>query len=538
MPPLPNYPHKFSATLSKNNFLLGGQYYPSKDKFRQKRRRFLGKRQHTLYLALKQQWLATPPHKRFALVSVLVVLVTVMTLVVIQLTQQYHPSPLQISWSKQKQQLQPPRLHETTLTLPQLSQEQAEIVLLQRQRSNAERLKLFEQVAPEWFHRNEMQQPEQQQKDFHNDDAPPADEAREETDGEPDPEIIPPATVHKEEAITTTDKEDLLSPTASPLPPHPPVEAPTATPLRTLQTMESNQTYPNNCPANLTATHMDTTLVVQASLDRIWVLDETCRRWTGPIVAVVVLKNNETEEVSELAGWRDKCPQLELVLYHFSGAPDQYPVNHARNIGLDSVSTSHILVVDVDFVPSMHLNHKIRATLEQQMGVSEEAHLQDNNSNKQALVVPAFERVLETPCRSEDDCMRHLRHNSSFIPGTFEALQGCVLAEDCIVFQSDVNWEGHHSTRSAEWLARQWYEDDKPAVTEQTEQEKTTHKKMSLQQVRTLKCFDSFRYEPYVVIRWCPSQQAEPKPVAPYYDERFHGYGKNKIEHISHLRFL
>jgi len=24
----------------------------------------------------------------------------------------------------------------------------------------------------------------------------------------------------------------------------------------------------------------------------------------------------------------------------------------------------------------------------------------------------------------------------------------------------------------------------------------------------------------------------------PYYDERFHGYGKNKIEYIAHLRFL
>lgn len=25
--------------------------------------------------------------------------------------------------------------------------------------------------------------------------------------------------------------------------------------------------------------------------------------------------------------------------------------------------------------------------------------------------------------------------------------------------------------------------------------------------------------------------------MTPYYDERFYGYGKNKIQHISHLRF-
>jgi len=27
-------------------------------------------------------------------------------------------------------------------------------------------------------------------------------------------------------------------------------------------------------------------------------------------------------------------------------------------------------------------------------------------------------------------------------------------------------------------------------------------------------------------------------PVAPYYDERFYGYGKNKIQYVSHLRLM
>jgi predicted glycosyltransferase involved in capsule biosynthesis len=50
-----------------------------------------------------------------------------------------------------------------------------------------------------------------------------------------------------------------------------------------------------------------------------------------------------------------------------------------------------------------------------------------------------------------------------------------------------------------------------------------------------------------VVIRWCPGSSSTAtsaqssntttiRPVAPYYDERFHGYGKNKIEFIAHLR--
>jgi hypothetical protein len=43
-----------------------------------------------------------------------------------------------------------------------------------------------------------------------------------------------------------------------------------------------------------------------------------------------------------------------------------------------------------------------------------------------------------------------------------------------------------------------------------------------------VKCFKSGRYEPYVVI----SAAASPR-----YDERFTGYGKNKIQFIQHIRF-
>ena len=42
-------------------------------------------------------------------------------------------------------------------------------------------------------------------------------------------------------------------------------------------------------------------------------------------------------------------------------------------------------------------------------------------------------------------------------------------------------------------------------------------------------CFDSPRYEPYLALRYC-------KGFTPMYDERFYGYGKNKISYISHIR--
>jgi hypothetical protein len=122
-----------------------------------------------------------------------------------------------------------------------------------------------------------------------------------------------------------------------------------------------------------------------------------------------------------------------------------------------------------------------------------------------ALVVPALERVSNKP-----SSLDALKHNSSYLPRTMDELRRCMQAMECIVFQSNNNWEGHSSTRTHEWLDGS--------------------------KLRRIECFDSMRYEPYVVVRFCPNDKKQ--LVAPWYDERFHGYGKNKIEYISHLRWM
>ena len=161
------------------------------------------------------------------------------------------------------------------------------------------------------------------------------------------------------------------------------------------------------------------------------------------------------------------------------------------------------------------------------------------------LVVFVFVCVLVPPCTSADACRQHLQRNSSFLPQTFDDLRHCVSALQCAVFQRSVNWDGHYSTRSEEWLEGQWFDDDDwvvetveentTAVTEHEAKTKHLHR-----HPRTIPCFHSLRYEPYVVIRWCPATAtgtvpteqptSHNRPVAPYYDELFYGYGKNKIE--------
>ena len=43
-------------------------------------------------------------------------------------------------------------------------------------------------------------------------------------------------------------------------------------------------------------------------------------------------------------------------------------------------------------------------------------------------------------------------------------------------------------------------------------------------------CFKSNRYEPYMVLPMTP--------MTPMFEEAFHGYGKNKIQHVVHLRYI
>lgn len=331
------------------------------------------------------------------------------------------------------------------------------------------------------------------------------------------------------------------------------------TPRRLLRTLQTFDTLPNysSCSGNLSDTEIAVTLVVQTSLDRVWILDETCARWKSAIVVVVAIPPDERQQaIHDVIGWRDKCPQLRLILDYLdnnttmmttdtnSSIPEPYPVNALRNIALDAVQTSHVFVVDVDFIPSTDLHETIRSVLVSQ-----------TFGDKEAIVVPALQRILSPPCTTTEDCKRHLRTNATFIPRNFDDLKQCYDEHDCAIFQRDVNWPGHSSTRTQDWLERRWYKN-----------EESNTVAVAQRKIKSIACFDSLRYEPYVVIRWCPtateaalqpathlvayehasnaknnqiaSLERAAHPVSPYYDERFHGYGKNKIQHISHLRLL
>jgi hypothetical protein len=272
--------------------------------------------------------------------------------------------------------------------------------------------------------------------------------------------------------------------------------------VRTLENMKTDGT----CLSLDDPTAMSVSLVIHSTVERLWLLQETCRRWQSPIVLVVYYqpKRHNRQSWAQALDWKKACPKVKIVPVAATNDEEEweYPVNKLRNVGIDALETTHFLMVDVDFLPSGDLQSAIQQNFF--------TKFKSDYNQKVAMVVPAFERF--GTCETVKDCqmMSKKKGKNKFIPYSYKDIVGCVKVEDCGVFHAVDFLEGHLTTASDSWLKGEFFEGDIP---------------------RKIQCFTSFKYEPYVVLRKCQG-------VTPYYDERFYGYGKNKIEYISHLRFL
>ena len=178
--------------------------------------------------------------------------------------------------------------------------------------------------------------------------------------------------------------------------------------------------------------------------------------------------------------------RARVVLVHFlRGEPDEpYPVNRLRNIALEAVTTSHFLVTDVDLWPSRTLYNAFLSL--------PAAYLA---RERVATVVPAFETSNRV----------HKELGAASVPETFAGLRLCAAAGMCDVFKHAT--DTHTSTLYDTWWAARPGDD-----------------------AYNVPCFDSIRYEPYLLV---------PKAAhTPAFDERFVGYGKNKIQWVQHVRML
>ncbi|KAG7333046.1 hypothetical protein KOW79_003181 [Hemibagrus wyckioides] len=219
----------------------------------------------------------------------------------------------------------------------------------------------------------------------------------------------------------------------------------------------------------------DVTLVAQLSMDRLQMLEAICKHWEGPISLALYMSDAEAQQFLRYAQASEVLKNRKNVGYHIVYKEGQfYPVNLVRNVALRNSKTPYVFLTDIDFLPMYGLYDYLRKSIVQL----------DMANTKKALVVPAFET---------------LRYRLSFPKSKAELLSMLDMGT-LYTFRYHVWTKGHAPTNYAKWRTA------------------TTPYKVEWEA----------DFEPYVVVRRdCPE-----------YDQRFVGFGWNKVSHIMELDAL
>eukprot|EP00903_Cladosiphon_okamuranus_P017001 g15670.t1 len=234
----------------------------------------------------------------------------------------------------------------------------------------------------------------------------------------------------------------------------------------------------------------DVTLVSQTSQNRFWMLPFLCKRWPGPI-SIAILE--EDKDALPLA----LCSRM-VISSTAAQTPEEldptwYPVNRLRNVAVRAVKTSHFLMTDIDIWPDANAYQALHMRYRLETEKMEDA--------RNAIVFSAFSR--RRFCE-EEDCLQY----ANDVPETILDLKPCLETNTCGRFDAN-NPSGQGTAYVYYWRS----------MLRQPNQRSLEH----------ILCFKSHRFEPYLVVR--------KSALLPAFDERFVGYGKNKIQWINHLRY-
>lgn len=252
-------------------------------------------------------------------------------------------------------------------------------------------------------------------------------------------------------------------------------------------------------------TGIEVVLVTQCSMDRLPNLEAQLARWTGKASVAVYVKHteNKTEAMNTILSTIDMVRKrakkndgsgrfVDIAVAVVEGCMDDepYPINYLRNVALLEAQRQHaslknlaVLLVDVDFIPSSNLWSTVHSRR-----AAESVLIQ-----RKVIVCPAFE--------SKEDCPRSLA-----------GLKKLVDTGKAEGFHQSHFPQGHGPTQFATfWEKSLWSncQGDSSCDYSWLESYKVKYEKM---------------FEPYVIM----SAQD-----VPFYDERFQGYGLNKVSHLA-----
>jgi Glycosyl-transferase for dystroglycan len=260
-----------------------------------------------------------------------------------------------------------------------------------------------------------------------------------------------------------------------------------------MNTFQRNTIGAPEC-APMKAKDVSYTLVIQMSMDRLWMMQYHCKRWGyGSPVSVAVLTNQSTFQTME-ALVELGCDQNALTVQTIPITEElvsSYPVNQLRQMAMSGVRTSHVLSVDIDFWVSVDLYHVLN-----QSSVRETLAM----DKKRALVVPAFQ--LQYWYCGKSTCPPPRRPR---LPKTREQIISAMRSQKVLPF----DFHNHSSRGHGSTLYDKWIEQEPGSLVD-------------------IPCIQSNWYEPYVALRYCRDM--------PPFQTSFSGYGKNMIAWTMQLR--
>jgi glycosyltransferase-like protein LARGE len=223
---------------------------------------------------------------------------------------------------------------------------------------------------------------------------------------------------------------------------------------------------------------VDITIVVHLSIDRFRALDELASHWPGPISAAIYLNEMDTSLFMESLQTTESLSRRKNIGYHlvFRDFGLNYPINRLRNIALSHAITPYVFMTDVDFLPAPNLYDYLRSTIRNM--TNEEG---GEPFGRKALVVPAFENneyKFEYP-KNKPELIKQLD-------------LGTVTK-----FRDSIWIQGQEATDYDRWKVA----------------------------TRPYKIEWKPEYEPFIVTNANVTK----------YDERFNGFGWNKVQHVMQL---
>jgi len=252
---------------------------------------------------------------------------------------------------------------------------------------------------------------------------------------------------------------------------------------------------------------IDVVLVTQCSLDRLPNLRAQLTHWTGKTSVAIYLKPSECRVDAQLKIFsaieeaRNNVVQMcdghvrfDVAVTLVEGCIDDepYPINYLRNVALlearrqhlrlnTSLDKSAVLLVDVDFRPSNHLFKALHSRYAARRILSE----------RQVVVCPAFESLNET-------CANYVSELKKLVDGgQAEGFHLSHFPQGHGPTQFDLFWEKSMQCNGRD-VSEFW------------------------QRAYHIKHENLF--EPYIAMA---------STDAPLYDERFQGYGLNKVSHLA-----